>query len=62
MKNKYIILKSECKKVYFQPLVFVVIVVFMIINCINIFRNDYQFRKSDYIIVENECDSITILQ
>ena len=51
MKNKYIILKSECKKVYFQPFVFVAIVVFMIINCINIFRNDYQFRKSDYISV-----------
>ena len=49
MKTAIVLIKSEYKKAYTGKLIIIFILVFLLLDCVNTYRNDYLFKSREYM-------------
>ena len=49
MRSQLILIKSEYKKAYTGKLIIIFILVFLLLDCVNTYRNDYLFKSREYM-------------
>ncbi len=49
MKTAIVLIKSEYKKAYTGKLIIIFILVFLLLDCVNTYRNDYLFKSRQYM-------------
>lgn len=49
MRTQLILIKSEYKKAYTGKLIIIFILVFLLLDCVNTYRNDYLFKSREYM-------------
>ena len=49
MKTAIVLIKGEYKKAYTGKLIIIFILVFLLLDCVNTYRNDYLFKSREYM-------------
>ena len=49
MKTAIVLIKSEYKKAYTGKIIIIFILVFLLLDCVNTYRNDYLFKSREYM-------------
>ena len=49
MRTAIVLIKSEYKKAYTGKLIIIFILVFLLLDCVNTYRNDYLFKSREYM-------------